>query len=135
MLLCPNHRGMPVLEDDREPDYLRRKVLTSRNVRGSRLVDFALGGLNYQIEHHRALQGVAGATLAPSTLSLLRSMFLDPGSAWSPSRCGLPQEHRPGAARTPRRGVGPMAAQYRVDRGRCQRSACLGDSPSARLRR
>jgi fatty acid desaturase len=27
-------------------------VLTSRNVRGSRLTDFALGGLNYQIEHH-----------------------------------------------------------------------------------
>jgi fatty acid desaturase len=27
-------------------------VLTSRNVRGSRLVDFLLGGLNYQIEHH-----------------------------------------------------------------------------------
>jgi len=49
---APNHKGMPVLEDDREPDYLRRQVLTSRNVRGSRLVDFALGGLNYQIEHH-----------------------------------------------------------------------------------
>jgi fatty acid desaturase len=27
-------------------------VLTSRNVAGSRLVDFVLGGLNYQIEHH-----------------------------------------------------------------------------------
>jgi fatty acid desaturase len=27
-------------------------VLTSRNVRGGRVVDFALGGLNYQIEHH-----------------------------------------------------------------------------------
>ena len=27
-------------------------MLTSRNVRGGRLVDFALGGLNYQIEHH-----------------------------------------------------------------------------------
>jgi DHA2 family multidrug resistance protein-like MFS transporter len=27
----------------------------------------------------RALLGVAGATLAPSTLSLLRNMFLDPG--------------------------------------------------------
>jgi fatty acid desaturase len=26
--------------------------LTSRNVRGGPLVDFALGGLNYQIEHH-----------------------------------------------------------------------------------
>jgi fatty acid desaturase len=49
---APNHKGMPVLEDDREPDYLRRQVLTSRNVRGGRVVDFALGGLNYQIEHH-----------------------------------------------------------------------------------
>jgi len=27
----------------------------------------------------RALLGIAGATLAPSTLSLIRSMFLDPG--------------------------------------------------------
>jgi fatty acid desaturase len=27
-------------------------VLTSRNVTGSRLVDFGLGRLNYQIEHH-----------------------------------------------------------------------------------
>ena len=27
-------------------------MLTSRNVAGSRLVDFLLGGLNYQIEHH-----------------------------------------------------------------------------------
>jgi fatty acid desaturase len=49
---APNHKGMPVLEEGKEPDYLRRQVLTSRNVRGSRLVDFALGGLNYQIEHH-----------------------------------------------------------------------------------
>jgi fatty acid desaturase len=49
---APNHKGMPVLEEGREPDYLRRQVLTSRNVRGGRLVDFALGGLNYQIEHH-----------------------------------------------------------------------------------
>jgi fatty acid desaturase len=49
---APNHKGMPVLGEGREPDYLRRHVLTSRNVRGSRVVDFALGGLNYQIEHH-----------------------------------------------------------------------------------
>jgi len=32
--------------------FLRRQVLTSRNVRGGRFIDFALGGLNYQIEHH-----------------------------------------------------------------------------------
>jgi fatty acid desaturase len=43
---------MPILTEADKLDYLRRQVLTSRNVRGSRLVDFALGGLNYQIEHH-----------------------------------------------------------------------------------
>jgi len=49
---APNHKGMPMLEGGKEPDYLRRQVLTSRNVRGSRVVDFLMGGLNYQIEHH-----------------------------------------------------------------------------------
>jgi fatty acid desaturase len=49
---APNHKGMPTLTQDDELDFLRRQVLTSRNVRGSRLVDFLLGGLNYQIEHH-----------------------------------------------------------------------------------
>ena len=33
-------------------DFLRRQALTSRNVRGGWLTDLALGGLNYQIEHH-----------------------------------------------------------------------------------
>jgi fatty acid desaturase len=49
---APNHKGMPTLTDAEELDFLRTQVLTSRNVRGSRLVDFVLGGLNYQIEHH-----------------------------------------------------------------------------------
>jgi fatty acid desaturase len=49
---APNHKGMPTLTDADQLDFLRRQVLTSRNVRGSRLVDFLLGGLNYQIEHH-----------------------------------------------------------------------------------
>jgi fatty acid desaturase len=43
---------MPTLAADDQTDFLRRQVLTSRNVRGGWLVDFALGGLNYQIEHH-----------------------------------------------------------------------------------
>jgi fatty acid desaturase len=43
---------MPMLAADDQTDFLRRQVLTSRNVRGGPLVDFALGGLNYQIEHH-----------------------------------------------------------------------------------
>jgi fatty acid desaturase len=49
---APNHKGMPTLSEADELDFLRRQVLTSRNVRGGWLVDFALGGLNYQIEHH-----------------------------------------------------------------------------------
>jgi fatty acid desaturase len=49
---APNHKGMPMLTADQQRDYLRRQVLTSRNVRGGRWTDFALGGLNYQIEHH-----------------------------------------------------------------------------------
>jgi fatty acid desaturase len=49
---APNHKGMPMLTDEENTDFLRRQVLTSRNIRGGWLVDLALGGLNYQIEHH-----------------------------------------------------------------------------------
>jgi fatty acid desaturase len=49
---APNHKGMPVLSGSEQLDYIQRQVLTSRNVRGNPLTDFALGGLNYQIEHH-----------------------------------------------------------------------------------
>ena len=49
---APNHKGMPILDAGDQTDFLRRQVLTSRNVRGGWLTDFALGGLNYQIEHH-----------------------------------------------------------------------------------
>ena len=49
---APNHKGMPVLSEDEKSDFLRRQVITSRNVRGGWFTDFALGGLNYQIEHH-----------------------------------------------------------------------------------
>ena len=49
---APNHKGMPILDAADQSDFLRRQALTSRNVRGGWLTDFALGGLNYQIEHH-----------------------------------------------------------------------------------
>ncbi|MFF9769093.1 fatty acid desaturase family protein [Streptomyces sp. NPDC014636] len=49
---APNHKGMPTVTGDRRLDFLRRQVLTSRNVRGGLLTDVLLGGLNYQIEHH-----------------------------------------------------------------------------------
>ncbi|MEI8411198.1 MULTISPECIES: fatty acid desaturase family protein [unclassified Kribbella] len=49
---APNHKGMPLVPATMKLDFLRRQVLMSRNVRGGVMVDFALGGLNYQIEHH-----------------------------------------------------------------------------------
>jgi fatty acid desaturase len=49
---APNHKGMPTLTEADQLDFVRRQVLTSRNVTGSQFVDFLLGGLNYQIEHH-----------------------------------------------------------------------------------
>jgi len=49
---APNHKGMPVLGEDEKLDFLRRQVLTSRNICGGWLTDLVLGGLNYQIEHH-----------------------------------------------------------------------------------
>jgi fatty acid desaturase len=49
---APNHKGMPIFAAGEKIDFLRRQVLTSRNIRGGRLTDWALGGLNYQIEHH-----------------------------------------------------------------------------------
>jgi fatty acid desaturase len=50
MTFAPNHKGMP--HPDGTEDYLRKQVLTSRNVTGHWLTDAAMGGLNYQIEHH-----------------------------------------------------------------------------------
>jgi fatty acid desaturase len=49
---APSHKGMPIVASTATIDFLRRQVLMSRNVRGGLAVDAAMGGLNYQIEHH-----------------------------------------------------------------------------------
>lgn len=49
---APNHKGMPIVPKDASIDFLRRQVLMSRNIRGGRFIDTAMGGLNLQIEHH-----------------------------------------------------------------------------------
>ena len=91
---APNHKGMLVLGADDRTDFLRRQVLTSRNVRGGWLTDFALGGLNYQIEHHlfpsmprpnlRRSQAMIEAFCAAARPALLREQpgrLLRPGAA------------------------------------------------------
>jgi fatty acid desaturase len=49
---APNHKGMPIERPGDNWDFLRRQVLTSRNVTGGVVTDVMLGSLNYQIEHH-----------------------------------------------------------------------------------
>ena len=49
---APNHKGMLMLDGKIKLDFLRRQVLTSRNVKSSPVNDVLYGGLNYQIEHH-----------------------------------------------------------------------------------
>ena len=49
---APNHKGMPQLPKDSKVDFLRRQVLTSRNIRSGVFMNHFMGGLNYQIEHH-----------------------------------------------------------------------------------
>lgn len=49
---APNHKGMPTVPKDSRIDFLSRQVLMSRNITGGRWIDTAMGGLNFQIEHH-----------------------------------------------------------------------------------
>ena len=51
-VIASNHKGMPLVEGGRDPDFLRQQVLTARNVKSHPLTDFWYGGLNFQIEHH-----------------------------------------------------------------------------------
>ena len=52
-VFAPNHKGMLVLDkDDKSLDFLRKQVLTARNVRSTPLIDFLYGGLNHQAVHH-----------------------------------------------------------------------------------
>lgn len=82
---APNHKGMPVLAEGEKLDYLRKQVLTSRNVIGGRGVDFLLGGLNYQIEHH-LFPGMPRPNLRRAQ-PLIREFCTQRGISYS--QCGL----------------------------------------------
>ncbi len=49
---APNHKGMPLVDPTLRLSFARRQVITSRNVAGGWFTNVALGGLNFQIEHH-----------------------------------------------------------------------------------
>lgn len=66
-VFAPNHKGMLITDHDCDLDFLRRQVLTARNVHAHPVIDFWYGGLNYQIEHHlfpsMPRENLAGAQL------------------------------------------------------------------------
>jgi Fatty acid desaturase len=49
---APNHKGMKIIPEGERLDFFSKQVLTSRNIRGGVVMSHAMGGLNYQIEHH-----------------------------------------------------------------------------------
>jgi fatty acid desaturase len=49
---APNHKGMPLMDENSVMSFASRQVVTARNVTGGRCTGFVFGGLNYQIEHH-----------------------------------------------------------------------------------
>ena len=49
---APNHKGMPIIHPDARLDFFSKQVRTSRNISGGFWASAALGGLNYQVEHH-----------------------------------------------------------------------------------
>jgi fatty acid desaturase len=88
MTFAPNHKGMPHPTGDE--DYLRKQVLTSRNVKGGRFVDIALGGLNYQIEHH-LFPGMPSPNL-PKAQAIVQSYCAEIGVAYE--QTGLIESYR-----------------------------------------
>ena len=126
---APNHKGMPMPTAEDELDFLRKQVLTSRNVRGGWFVDVALGGLNYQIEHH----------LFPSMprANLRRAQPIVAGVL---RRAGHPVRSRPGwSSRTGRRcahlhEVGRPLRAGLSRRGRTRRAWRVVPPPPRRVR-
>ncbi len=65
--------------------FLRKQVLTSRNVRGGRRVDFLLRGLTYQVEH-RLFTSIPRPNLR-TTQPIVRSFCVEHGISYG--QCGL----------------------------------------------
>lgn len=50
-VFAPNHKAMP-LAHQQPASWIERQVVSSRNIRHGRIIDWWFAGLNYQIEHH-----------------------------------------------------------------------------------
>lgn len=88
VLFWTNHIGMPALAEGHSLTRLEQQVVGTRNVRHARWLDFAFGGLDFQIEHH----------LVPSASSA-RLRAIQPITRRHCLEAGLPyHEESPGRA-------------------------------------
>ncbi|MBI3397484.1 acyl-CoA desaturase [Candidatus Woesebacteria bacterium] len=51
-IFAPNHKGMPEVKKGVKLSFFEHQIITTRNVRGSKINDLVYMGLNYQMEHH-----------------------------------------------------------------------------------
>lgn len=51
-IVTHNHIGMPLISGESGLGFLRREVITTRDLKTARLTSFWWGGVNYHIEHH-----------------------------------------------------------------------------------
>jgi fatty acid desaturase len=105
---APNHKGMPIIESATAAGFARRQVVTARNIRGSRVTTFMLGGLNYQIEHHlfesmprpnlRRVQGLVRDFCVAADLGYCEESFVESFRhiARHLNDAGATASHRPG---------------------------------------
>ncbi len=52
LVFAPNHKGMPIVENEYLTSSWEMQIRTARNIRFNRFVSLLLGGLDKQIEHH-----------------------------------------------------------------------------------
>lgn len=104
---APNHKGMPELSEQEAGDFLRRQVLTSRNVRGGPVCDWVLGGLNYQIEHH-LFPSMPRANLKRAQ-TLVRAFCAEHGVSYR--ECGALESYAQALRHLREVGAGPATAR------------------------
>lgn len=80
LITASNHWGMP-MPNAQVLSYVEHQVVTSRNIRGGRLVRFLYGGLDAQIEHH-LFTGLARPRLHEAR-PLVRAFCLQRGIAYA----------------------------------------------------
>jgi fatty acid desaturase len=119
---APNHKEMPILTADEEADYLRRQVLTSRNIRGNWLIDYLLGGLNFQIEHH-LFPSMPRPNLRKSHHSSARTASSTASPTWRPHCCAPTPRHWAICTTS----ANPYEHQPPADRVRCRPTSRIHD--------